>query len=95
MLKQNFHVELQAQREFFAWIQRELAGRSFPALWSMSAVLYGTGQWELSDLEEVKAHPSKGFIVLPFAPHLQALSIGFGLPDPMLQLPLFAAVQVR
>lgn len=95
VLRQEFHVELQAQREFFAGLQRELAGRSFPALWPTSVVLSGSGRWALLNVEEVEIGSNKGCIVLPFAPHLQVLSVGFGLPDTMQQLPLFAVVQVR
>ncbi|ATB27445.1 MerR family transcriptional regulator [Melittangium boletus] len=95
VLKQEFHVELKAQRELFAGLQRELAGRSFPTLWPKSVVLHGPGRWELLDVEDIKIGSNKGCIVLPFASHLEALSVGFGLPDPMQQLPLFAAVKVQ
>ena len=95
VLKQEFHVELQAQREFFAGLQRELAGRSFPALWLTSVILYGSSRWELLNVEEVKVRTDKGCIVLPFAPHLEVLSVGFGIPNTIQQLPLFAVVQVQ
>jgi hypothetical protein len=95
LLKQTFHVELQAQREFFAWLQRELAGRSFPSLWRMAVVLHAPGQWELSEVEGVKLRTDEGFMALPLAPHLRTLSVEFGLPEPVQQLPLFAAVKVQ
>lgn len=95
VLKQKFHVELQAQREFFAWLQRELAGRSFPALWQLVVVLHAPGQWELSDMEGVRLSSDESFMALPFAPHLRTLSVEFGLAEPVRQLPLFAVVKVQ
>jgi hypothetical protein len=93
VLKDEFHVELQAQRNLLGGLQRELSGRPFPSLWSVSVVLYPGGHWELSSADDRPGVAFEGgFLVLPLAPHLRALSTGFGLAETTRQLPLFAAV---
>jgi MerR HTH family regulatory protein len=96
VLKQEFHIELQARRDLLGGLQRELAGRSFPSLWSVSVIVDAEGRWQLSSADDRPGAASeKGFLVLPLAPHLRILSTGFGLADTPRQLPLFAAVGVQ
>jgi hypothetical protein len=92
----EFHIELQARRDLLGGLQRELAGRSFPSLWSVWVIVDVEGRWQLSSADDSPGVASeKGFLILPLAPHLRVLSTGFGVADTPRQLPLFAAVGVQ
>lgn len=94
-LRQEFHIELQAHRGSLAELQVQLQGRSFPKLWDHVIVLRGKARLTLIRLSEVTFGVEEAIVVAPLAPHLHALLVGFGMPAPMQQLPLFRAVGVR
>jgi hypothetical protein len=58
-------------------------------------LLRGQAQLELTSLSGITFNADEAVMVVPLAPHLRALMVGFGLPDSMQQLPLFRAVGVR
>ena len=94
VLRTRFHVELQAHRELFVSARDLLNGVSFPALWGTALAIYSLQRCELLQPRASFAGEEDA-IILRMNGHLDVLSQGFGLPDPMLQLPLFAAVPLR
>jgi hypothetical protein len=95
VLKQEFHVELQAHRGPLAELQNLLRGKSFPSLWDHVMILHETARLELIRLPIVTFDLDEAVIIIPLAPHLRALMVGFGTSVPILQLPLFNAVGIR
>ncbi|HEV7285788.1 MAG TPA: hypothetical protein VGN75_13120 [Kaistia sp.] len=93
VLKETFHVELHAQRGFFAALAEHLAKASFPALRGSALVIRGSGAFELLPLGATRV--AGDVLIVELDPHLDALSTGFGLAEPIRQLPLFPAVAVR
>ena len=94
VLKETFHVELQAQRGLFAALAGRLAKVSFPALRGSVLVVRASGVFDIAPLGEVQALDADALII-HLDPHLDVLSTGFGLAEPIRQLPLFPAVMVR
>lgn len=94
VLKDQFKIELQGQRELLGRMQSELAGKSFPALRGCVLALYGNAHVELRGPGERARDPGAAVLLLPLEPHLDALSNGFGVPDAMQQRPLFPALGV-
>ena len=95
VLKDQFHIELQAHRDLLAGLQQEFASTSFLSLREKMVVVYGKGQWEILNTEENGDREGLGAILLFLAPHLGVLSGGFGMPDPSKQLTLFPVVGVE
>jgi hypothetical protein len=94
VLRTRFHVELQAHRELLASARELLDGASFPALWDSTLAIYDMRRCELlSAGNDVAA--GEDAVLLRLNRHLDILSQGFDLPDPMAQLPLFPALPVR
>ena len=92
-LRDHFHLELQAHRELFANLRRELKGTSFIALWGKSLAIHGDKGWSLVD-EVTTSVPQGDAILIRLASHLDDLSVGFGLPHPSMipgQIDLFPA----
>ena len=94
VLKSEFRVELQAHRNLFAAIREELAGFSFPALWGLALVLHGMRRCEVID-PRVPVAKADNVLVIHLDPHLEVLSVGLGISEPMPQLPLFPALKIR
>jgi hypothetical protein len=94
VLRKRFHVELQAHRELFVAVRVLLDGTSFPTLWGRALVIYDLRRCEILPARTVVT-AEEDAILLRLTPHLEVLSQGFGLPDPIAQLPLFPAVPVR
>lgn len=94
VLKETFHIELQAHRGLFASLAQRLAKASFPALRGSALVVRGGGSFDLLPAGEAGVAGGDALIV-ELDPHLDALSIGFGLAEPIRQLPLFPAIAVR
>lgn len=95
VLKQRFHLELQAHRELLAELQRLFHGKSFPILWDNILLFRGGSSVALIRLSGMTLELDEPAITIPLASHLQPLMVGFGLPSPMQQLPLFRAVGVK
>jgi hypothetical protein len=93
-LRQTFHVELQAQRSLFIALANRLAKAPFPALQGTALVVRGSGTFDIVPLEEIQIVDAD-VLIIRLDPHLDVLSVGFGLNEPMRQLPLFPAVAVR
>ncbi len=90
VLKENFHIELHAQRGLFSGLAQRLAKVSFPALRGSVLVLGSEGTFSISPIEEIRS-PATDLLVLQLDPHLDILSTEFGLVEPIQQLPLLPA----
>lgn len=94
VLKEEFRVELQAHRDLFAAIREELIGFSFPALWGLALALHGMRRCEVID-PRMPVSKDGNVLVVHLDPHLEVLSVGLGISEPMPQLPLFSALDIR
>lgn len=92
LLKDRFHLELQAQRHLFAALREALKGVSFLRLWGSSLAIYGSASWELFDVGFDGALASDA-IIIQLDPHLAVLAAEFAMPGPTAvgQLELFPA----
>lgn len=88
VLKDHFHVELQAHRSSFAALSRYLRHASFPALRGAAIVLKSSGDAELMAADDLRLLEGD-FLAIDLDVHLDALSSGFGLAEPVGQLSLF------
>jgi hypothetical protein len=95
VLRTGFHVELQAHRELLASARKLLEGASFPGLWGGTLAIYGLTRCELVTTRTPPPSAEEDAILLRLNRHLEALSQGFGLPEPISQLPLFPAIGLR
>jgi len=93
VLRDRFHLGLQAHRSLFAGLKIGLSGTSFIVLWGKALVLQGDGRWSLVD--EMDNTPSReDVIIIRLQAHLEALSRGLSLPpelSSLRQLELFPA----
>jgi len=94
VLKSQFHLELQAHRELLAAARELLEGKSFPALWGLTLAVYDFQRCELLGPRMTVAL-DEDVILLRLDRHLYALSEGFGLMDPVTQLPLFPVIGLQ
>ncbi|QPF91839.1 MerR family transcriptional regulator [Bradyrhizobium commune] len=91
-LHDRFGIEIIVWRPAIGHCQKIFRQSSFPALWGTSIVFPSTNDAVLvraSEKLELGAH-----VALPLDPHLRALALDKAAP-PELQLPLFAAIEVR
>lgn len=95
VLRTRFHVELQAHRELLASARQLFRDASFPGLWGGTLAIYGLTRCELLSARTPLPASEEDVILLRLNLHLEALSQGFGLPQPISQLSLFPAVVVR
>lgn len=95
VLRNHFHVELQAHRELFVSARGLLEGASFPRLWGGTLAIYGLTRCELLTARMPPPSAEEDAILLRLNRHLEALSQGLGLPEPVSQLPLFPAIGLR
>lgn len=95
VLRTRFHVELQAHRQLLTSARKLLDGASFPCLWGGTFAIYGMAQCELLNARTPPPAVDDDAILLRLNRHLEALSQGFGLPEPAPQLPLFPAVGLK
>ena len=94
VLRSQFHVELQVHRDLLLRARELLNGRSFPSLWNYRLAIFGLESCELfggSDPLPI----DQDAILLGLNVHLEALSQGFGVSEPIAQLSLFPAVGLR
>ena len=87
VLRQRFHVELQAHSDLFGHARALLGDLSFPALWGMTLVIYDLERCAL--LDDGVSLADEDALLLRLDRHLEALSRGFGMIEPLVQLPLF------
>jgi len=92
VLRNQFHVELQAHRDLLASARILFEGSSFLGLWDGSLAIYGLTRCELPIGRGSLPSVDEDVILLRLSRHLEALSVGFGLSKPVSQLPLFPAV---
>ena len=95
VLRTQFRVELQAHRELLALARKLLDGASFPGLWGGTLAIYGLTRCELLSARAPLPRAEDDVILLRLDRHLEALSQGFRLPDPVSQLPLFPAIALK
>lgn len=96
ILKDKFRLELQAHRNLFAGLRRELKSRSFIAMWGQALVLRGANKWSFADVD-VAETSRDDVMILHLDPHLEVLAAGFALPRPTEvtgQFDLFPALAV-
>lgn len=90
-LHERFGAEVGAWKSAIEELRITLKGRSFPSLWSTVVAFPDREHARLVDERFVAP---EGLLMLPLAPHLEALAHDFAFPaDP--QLPLFSAVGLR
>ena len=94
VMRNRFHVELQVHRSLLLYARELLNGRSFPGLWNHRIAIFGLDSCALLDGNEPLPH-DQDVILLRLNAHLEALSKGFGVSEPITQLPLFPAVGLR
>jgi len=94
VMRTRFHVELQVHRALLERARQLLANRSFPSLWGTRLAIFGLEDCALIGPGEAVLSDSDA-IVLHLNAHLEALSHGFGVVEPIAQLPLFPAVGIR
>lgn len=87
-LHDRFGAEVGAWKGAIEELRQLLKGRSFPGLWSTAAVFPDHNHARLIDERTV---PTEAVVVLPLAPHLDALAHFFAFPSEP-QLPLFTAM---
>ena len=95
VLRTRFRVELQAHRELLAVARKLLDGASFPGLWGGALAIYGMSRCELLSARSPLPSEEEDVILLRLNRHLETLSQGFGIAEPVSQLPLFPAVGLK
>ncbi len=95
VLRARFHVELQAHRALLSSARELLAGASFPGLWGGTLAIYGLARCELLTARTAPPSAEEDAILLRLNRHLEALSQGFGVPEPISQLSLFPTIPLR
>lgn len=94
VMRSRFHVELQVHRDLLLRARELLNGRSFPSLWNCRLAIFGLENCALLGGGE-PLPVDQDAILLRLNGHLEALSQGFGVSEPISQLPLFPAVGLR
>lgn len=94
VLRETFHVELQAHRGLLWALGARLSKASFPALRGAVLLIRPQGDFELVTAGETAALTGDR-LMLELDSHLDVLSVGFGMAKPLQQLPLFPAVALR
>ncbi|WP_374130399.1 hypothetical protein [Sphingomonas sp. 28-62-20] len=94
VLRSQFHVELQVHRDLLHRARELLNGRSFPGLWNHRLAIFGLGSCALLGGSD-PLPADQDAILLRLNAHLEAMSQGFGVSEPIAQLPLFPAVGLR
>lgn len=78
VMRDQFHVELQANSSLFAGLRKELSKRPFLSLRGHSLALQGAGIWALVEDGDV---PPGDALLIRLDPHLAAISAGFPQRD--------------
>jgi MerR HTH family regulatory protein len=90
-LNERFGAEVGAWQGALREFRELVGGRSFPGLWS---TLVAFPDCDHARLIESRSIGSEALLLLPLAPHLQAIAEDFTLPSEP-QLPLFPVVGLR
>lgn len=96
LLREDFRLELQAQKASFGRLRKALRATSFIALWGRSLALAPGGVWTIAERDETQLAPST--LLIDLDPHLSILRDGFSLPDASSmagQLDLFSLPSLR
>ena len=94
VMRSRFHVELQVHRYLLLRARALLNGRSFPSLWGHRLAIFGLERCALLGAGD-PVPTDADVILLGLNAHLETLSQGFGVSEPIAQLPLFPAVGLR
>ncbi|MCW2393547.1 hypothetical protein [Sphingobium sp. B11D3A] len=94
-LKTEIHVELEAYRDPFAVLREQLARLPFHALWDVALVIAGNASPMLRALGDIPLSSDEPLVIVGLRPHLDTIMRGFGIAEPVAQLPLFPAVGLR
>lgn len=94
VMRSRFHVELQVHRDLLGRAHGLLNGRSFPSLWGHRLAIFGLERCALLGAGD-PLPTDEDVILLGLNAHLETLSQGFGVSEPIAQLPLFPAVGLR
>lgn len=94
-LKADLHVELGAHRALFKELQELLASQPFHALGDLVVVIIGGQRASLRRTYDLIEAVDVPVVLVRLAPHLAAVMHGFGIPEPIAQLPLFPAVGLQ
>lgn len=78
VMRDQFHVELQANSSLFAELRKELSKRPFLSLRGHSLALQGDGTWALVEDGDL---PLGDALLIRLEPHLAAISAGFPQRD--------------
>lgn len=78
LLREQFNMELQAQKQLFAQLQQDLHNRSFISMWGHRLIL-GPGTW--SFIGESDSPPPCDVLMIHLDPHLRVLRDGFFPPN--------------
>jgi hypothetical protein len=81
ILREQFHIELQAHKSLFNSLRRELRTKSFIALGGQSVVLLGGDRWTLVE-DAGGQFLADDVLALRLNAHLDALSASFAMPSP-------------
>lgn len=95
LLREDFHLELQAHKASFRCLRTTLRSTSFIALWGRRLALAPGGQWTIADGDEAAA---RSILLIDLDPHLSVLRDGFALADASVmagQLDLFTLPSTR
>jgi DNA-binding transcriptional MerR regulator len=93
-MRDAFRMELQTHKNLLDGLAQRLAGVSFPALAGCRLACYAGGEWALLRPGE-QPRPQRSVVLLRLDPHLDILAAEFDRQEPLRQLPLFPAVQVK
>lgn len=94
VMRAQFHIELQIHRDILARARELLCGRSFPSLCGNRLAIFGLEHCALIGANE-SVPADRDAIVLRLNDHLEILSQGFGVTEPIAQLQLFPTVGLR
>lgn len=94
VMRVRFHIELQVHRDLLSQARLLMNGRSFPSLWGHRLAILGLDRCRLLGPADIMT-TDEDVILLGLNTHLEALSQGFGVSEPIAQLPLFPAVGLR
>ena len=78
LLRQDFHVELQAHKSSFQRLRTMLRSTSFIALWGRRLAFAPSGLWTIVDGDDAVA---RSILLVDLNPHLSVLRDGFALAD--------------
>ncbi len=78
LLRDQFKIELQANKKAFADLRKQLRAQSFIALWGKRLALGSSGTW--SFIDDGAPLSGAGALLIALDPHLVVLREGFALP---------------